>query len=345
MSFTDLTNELMDSVEQPGLAEIERRMRRRRRRRAVRAGLASAAAVLAVVGGVAVLRPGPAPAPEPAAPPADGTVHWASTGDADHLYAMVQSCANCPAELLGSDDGGDSWTVRASSVGTALVVRGPETLSVTIGVNITMISVDGGRTWQKVTADPAPVAAVPDGGWLQCADFLALEGPVAPSGETCMPTVIDPAARTARPLASPPERFAARALVRMPAAAGWWLLGSRDGAAAVAVSQDRGAHWVVTRPFGAEPGGAPMSVTRESVDGRRAVLTVNWEYAGSRMTSRQFTTDGGVLWSAERADSIAPVDLPPQAVAGPDGRYTVTAGDSMRVTSDGVGYEEYRPRV
>ncbi|WP_433203177.1 hypothetical protein ACQP00_33675 [Dactylosporangium sp. CS-047395] len=344
MSFTDLTNELMDSVEQPGLAEIERRTRRRRRRRALRGGLTGAAAVVAVVAGLALLRPGPAPAPEPAAP-GDGTVHWAGTGDAGHVYAIVQSCASCPAELLGSDDGGDTWTVRTSSVGTALVVRGPRTLSVTIGVDITMVSVDGGRTWQQVTLDPAPAAGVPDGGWLQCADFLALEGPVAPTGETCIPTVIDPAARTARPLADPPEAFAARSLVRLPAAAGWWLLGNRDGEPAVAVSQDQGAHWVVTRPFGPVAGSAAMSVTRESLDGRRAAWTVVWQDAGSRSTSRQFTTDGGVLWSAQREDAVAPLDLPPQAVAGPDGRWTVTAGDTIRITTDGVRYEELRPRL
>jgi hypothetical protein len=84
---------------------------RRRRRRAKRrlTGIAAGAVVAVVAGSAALVIGGSGPGDLPADAPAPS---WIFAVDADHLYAVRSGCESCPEELLGSDDGGITWTRR-----------------------------------------------------------------------------------------------------------------------------------------------------------------------------------------------------------------------------------------
>ncbi|MDG6105096.1 sialidase family protein [Dactylosporangium aurantiacum] len=237
-----------------------------RRRRRVTGLAVSAVALAALVAGVGT---GVLGAPsDPPAPPAqsadggppgirDGAVLSVAAADAEHLYAKVWACPDpgdpqrCTAQLTGSDDGGRNWTLRSPDVAGDVSAPAPGSLLMTVEkdnddpqgpklLHVPWVSRDGGRSWTQVVAGTAPVAQVPAGGWLQCADPQRLD-------DACRPVAVDPATARSAPLATVPD-LRIEGVVDVPAAGGLWLTGrSLDGAhrPAVAVSHDRGLTWSV----------------------------------------------------------------------------------------------------
>lgn len=249
--------------------------RRQRRRVAAFAAAGVAAALVVAFVGVDLLgsvgdnRVARDPRPnstEEEPPPAwltDGGLVTAVATGADHLYAVKAVCKvkeQCSYRLIGSDDGGATWTVRQETFGDALnyhveapavgvlyhvVTRdnpdydanpdGPKMLSQP------RISTDGGRTWVDVREVTAPVDAVPAGGWLECKVVR---------DEPCAKLIaFDPANARAAPLRKQPE-FRMFAIKRLPDSAGFWLIGSDPATnrPMVATTADRGRTWTTLRP-------------------------------------------------------------------------------------------------
>src|SRR5687768_14248491 len=72
-------------------------------------GIVAGAVAAVAVGSAALVVGGPGRE----TPPADQTsLSWIFAVDRDHLYAVRPACDGCPEELLGSDDGGVTWTRR-----------------------------------------------------------------------------------------------------------------------------------------------------------------------------------------------------------------------------------------
>jgi hypothetical protein len=243
-----------------------------RRRRWRRTGWATAAVAAVAVGGIGLtmLQPradnpagsGPLPSQTAQGWPADtqdGTVISAAATDSSHLFAAINACTvkdgerQCVAQLVGSDDGGRTWTVRQADIGDGQITSpAPGALLQTIEtVNPAYdgtanngpklfrkprISTDGGRTWADVKPGSAAVQQVPTGGWieLECG-----------TDTPCKILAIDPATAQSAPLANQtPLDVIAKAGV--PTSAGFWITGRERGGShrpAVAVSHDRGRTW------------------------------------------------------------------------------------------------------
>jgi photosystem II stability/assembly factor-like uncharacterized protein len=265
--------------------------RRRTRVRAVGGGTLGAAAVAGLVVAVTTLvgPPGATPAPaasSDAAPIAAAVngISWVSAADAEHLYASVVRCpggrpsAGCPEQLLGSDDGGRTWTLRsATHVPTSAFFAGPSTLvgrdiSVWGGTGVPVknpaeliVSTDGGRNWQDMTDSTTPVASVPSGGFATCGP-TAVEATERTYRVRCTVYAVDPAARRAAPLANQPPLATidplttVRSLGGRTAGAALWLTGSQGAhvgnGLSVAVSRDGGRTW---RTTAVDPGCSALS--------------------------------------------------------------------------------------
>jgi photosystem II stability/assembly factor-like uncharacterized protein len=238
-----------------------------------------AAAVTGTVVAVTALGGSPGSTPTPAgssgAPPAGATfngISWVTAADAEHLYATVLRCPNgldrCPQQLVGSDDGGRTWTLRsATHVPQSAYFAGPSTL---VGRDVSLwagtgtpvknsaelsVSTDGGRNWHDIADSTTPVASVPDGSFATCGPEL---GPS--SGQTyrltCTVFAVDPAARRAAPLASQPAlesidpSLTLQSFGGTTAGAALWVTGSSGAGpgngVSVAVSRDAGRTWRTT---------------------------------------------------------------------------------------------------
>jgi hypothetical protein len=258
MSVTDLRDLFEELAATPGpptrsTAEATYAVGRRRwrRRRAVTAATATMLAAVTAAGIAATaigLRPDPVAPPVSAGivAPEPGIVRWAGAADADHLYLAYFACRvgpSCPktrVRIVGSDDGGQTWTQRSAAVDLGdITVLGPGLL---VGhgsaqPNGPTLSADGGRTWRPLTVADRPAPAVPAGGGLICLSTSA-----QPPAD-CGLYAVDPAAGTA-------SRLVARPTVVVPdqdhvttAGGAIWLGGMGDGWPAVAVSRDGGRNW------------------------------------------------------------------------------------------------------
>ncbi|MEV4623130.1 hypothetical protein AB0J74_31025 [Asanoa sp. NPDC049573] len=300
--------------------------RRHRRATAWAAGAVVGVVLVGAMGVTTARAPGGSPvtAPHPAqsadgwpAETHDGTIISAAATDATHLYAGIAACPwqgqvrHCTARLVGSDDAGRTWTVRQADFGDGRVTApAPGVLLRTIEDVAspppkieyeTRLSTDGGRTWRVLRSSPDPVAEVPAGGWVQCAE---------PSVQVCTLLAVDPATALAAPLASQPA-LTIDAPAQVPVSAGVWVTG-RDpddrSRPAVAVSHDRGRTWS-THVFGREEmPSAYRSAVPHSVDGSTAYTVVS----GSKPTVFR-SIDGGRSWQP------GPETLPSSAGADGDG--------------------------
>ncbi|GIJ45992.1 hypothetical protein Val02_28780 [Virgisporangium aliadipatigenens] len=297
--------------------------RRRQQRLAM-----GAAALLAVIGltagaGLAVVSaarndPAARPSPDPTADgwPADtrnGTVISAVATDAEHVYAGVNSCVldgggqrACAATLMGSDDGGRTWTLRQAEFGDGRVsspapgvllrlVEQPPADGERRSSTLYRTSTDGGRSWAELELRTEPVAEVPAGGWAECMNTY--DGGLPP--QPCVVGAFDPATRRAAPLATQPPVENLR-VVPVPPSVGLWVTGFDDaGVLTVATSHDRGRSWVRnTLGAGAAdvpPGSALGSLAVGAERGiAYAFIAVNGPTGRRYVVYR--TNDGGTTW-------------------------------------------------
>ncbi|MFC4042550.1 hypothetical protein ACFO1B_29330 [Dactylosporangium siamense] len=237
--------------------------RRRHRRVAAWVGGGVVAGALAVSLAAGAL--GLPPATPMQAPRGDGRIFAVAAADAEHLYAEVGNCGGgCTLDLVGSDDGGRSWTVRTRNLTGDLSAPAPGSLlrMVETGtegplpLHVPWVSRDGGRSWAEVRAGGGAVAEVAAGGWLQCASPRGINDP-------CTLIAVDPVNARSAPLAGPPDLFLDEP-VDVPVAGGFWVTGRDRGGQrpAVAVSRDRGRTWSTHVFTATETGDADLDMLR-----------------------------------------------------------------------------------
>lgn len=284
MDLREMFDELATDREPPTRLSADNAYTAGRRRTRVRALTSAALAAAAVAGAVVAVttlvgppKGTPAPAGSSDAAPVGAKfngVTWATAVDAKHLYAAVLRCPDngqlgvCPRQLLGSDDGGRTWTVRSTTdVPGSAYFAGPNTLVAQGGGSLDasgfprknstqfIVTTDGGRHWHDITEATTPVTSVPSGGFAAC-------GPetMATNGNTdrlsCTVYAVDPAARRAAPLANQPAvdsidpSLTVTSLGGTKAGEALWVTGWSGGGPgaglSVAVSQDAGRTWRTT---------------------------------------------------------------------------------------------------
>jgi hypothetical protein len=219
---------------------VHGRWRRRVSRRLT--GIVAGAVAAVVAGSAALVLGGSGPGDLPA----DGSaLSWIFAVDADHLYAVRSRCEGCPEELLGSDDGGATWTRRTDqtdhsfrlTVGPkgALLVEGIRAAGATPPaqageISGTAISADGGRTWTSVVDDPEPWPSAPVGAILTCG-----------SGSDCPLGAIDPETGRRSPLPGQPPDSGGRRTY--PVRGAIWVDTQAVSAWSTSVSRDGGRTW------------------------------------------------------------------------------------------------------
>ncbi|WP_326999834.1 glycoside hydrolase [Dactylosporangium sp. NBC_01737] len=344
----------------------------RRRRRATAWTVCGTAVVALVAGlGTGLLgAPSGTPAPAQSAegrPPGvrDGSIVTIAAADAEHLYAGVWGCtgsggaAQCTLNLVGSDDGGRTWTVRmrnfdgdlyAPATGSLLRIlekdnddpQGPKLL------HVPWVSRDGGRTWVELRAGAGTMPQVPAGGWIQCAAPQRL-------GDPCVLIGADPVNARSAPLATQPD-LDVDGIVGAYADGRLWVTGrERTGEhrPAVAVSRDGGRSWsahVFTR---AETGESPSDqysfVRPASTDGVTGYTIISTpdptDSTGVGPTTRATagiktlvfrTGDGGLTWQAVHPSQTLPRRYYQDADA-----YVAADGSHVVLTSDNPPYTWY----
>ena len=231
----------LDSVISRATAVNRLRWRRRRAWRRL-TGIAAGAVAAIVAGSLGLVLGGSGSGDLPADGPAPS---WIFAVDADHLYAVRSGCEGCPEELLGSDDGGVTWTRRTDrtdrsfrlTVGPkgALLVEGIRAVGASPPaqageISGTAISADGGRTWTSVVDDPEPWPSLPAGAILSCG-----------SGASCPLGAIDPETGRRSPLPGQPPASQGRRTY--PVRATIWVDTQDESAWSTSVSRDGGRTW------------------------------------------------------------------------------------------------------
>jgi photosystem II stability/assembly factor-like uncharacterized protein len=226
-----------------------------------------------------------------------GSVVWAGAGDRDHLYALrtictppTRPCATGP--LLGSTDGGRTWTERRRPAGsgafTGVAVLGVSIVRMT-GPDGDVISVDGGWHWSATAGDPQPLRSVPD-----AAEALGWTATTA--GQTRV-AAVDPATGAIRVLEVQPP-LTEIAVPPIPDDLGIWVTGLDcvTRRPAVSVSQDRGQTWTTALLPDLPPVtwlNPPAIATLDTADGRVAYVQAE---VGPAEEAVFRTTDGGSTW-------------------------------------------------
>lgn len=323
--MTDLRELLRQAAQRPAPAsplvadELFAAGRRRHRRRRVTAG--SAAAFLAVaaaltVTGTLTAKPGHDGSaaddgvsavrqqPRPGVSGPGAIIQWAGATDADHLYLAYLHCDRLAChkgsfDLVGSDDGGHTWSDRASGLAAdGWRVVGPGTVLAMRESTIEhpLVSVDGGRTWSGLTVVPA-TKMVPDGGTLICHS--------ASTQAPCRLFAVDPGAGLLAPLSGQPALTLQPSSSIVDAVGRLWVSGTDRASVrpAVAVSLDRGrtwsAHVFTGLPACATPScDAPALAT---ADGRTVYATMS-DTAGQRRVV--YRSDDGRAWSRVDAGDV-----------------------------------------
>lgn len=298
--MTDLNELLRQAAEEPAPASplaagelFAAGRRRHRRRRRMMVGGALAATVLAIAGALGATSTFTAQ-PRPELPADRGTsvvrqeprpgvngpgaiIQWAGAADAEHIYLAYLHCAGTPCrkdsfDLVGSDDGGRTWSDRVTGLAADdWQVVGPGTLLATRQSTMKppLVSVDGGRTWSGLAAGSA-TDVVPDGGALICQ---------TPQHQApCRLYAVDPGAGRLAPLSAQPTlKFDPSASI-VDAGGRLWVAGTAraSGRPAVAISVDRGRTWS-PHVFDELPACTTQSCaapTLATADGRTVYVTV-----------------------------------------------------------------------
>jgi hypothetical protein len=335
----ELLQELADTPAPPSSFGAEQTFaagrQRRRRRRTVLSVIAAAVAVALVGGGTAVAtigrgaEPQPAesattrPDPRPGAASPGTIVQLIQAADAQHLYLAYMHCTGSACtktlfDLVGSDDGGRSWSTRAEGLGAySLQTAGAGQLVSVAGTKV-LGSTDGGRTWAELTVDTGSAASLPEGGTLTCR---------ATGGERpCQLSVVKLAERRVVPLAAqPPIATGPQAVQSFPGGR-IWAYGNDPvtGSTAVASSVDGGQHWSA-KAFDHASG-------LSTVDGRTVYVTTE---------DRVYRFDGGGWTVMDAADMPAGV-APRWSYVAADGSIIVCttaarSDDTQYWKSDGKG--------
>ncbi|GAA3754530.1 hypothetical protein GCM10022225_44140 [Plantactinospora mayteni] len=246
--------------------------RRRRRRAAAMAGTAFAVTACAVATAAVVAMPGTGSGPAPvddqvasAAPtgapgvlPHPGRIQWMRAADSRHLYLALSTCSGGPCktiwQLVGSDDGGRTWTERGTPAQYAnALVLGPDLLLVDRtteplgGRPSTLVaSRDGGRSWQATGTAPA-VPAVAPGSFAVCRPDPETEsgGTSIPGVEPCQVYAFDPVTNRVSPLTEQPAQILGDRQAIVESDGRLWAPGyDRESARpAIATSVDGGRSW------------------------------------------------------------------------------------------------------
>ncbi|WP_433060436.1 WD40/YVTN/BNR-like repeat-containing protein [Dactylosporangium sp. CS-033363] len=211
--------------------------RRRTRQRWAVAGAGVATALLALL--VPVSRH-PAPSLETPAPPA--AITEAVQTDADHVYVLRRplECdpmpkGGCAGRLLGSDDGGRTWTERSTAALTSLTSPTPGVLRAAFDDDLMRFSTDGGRTWKGEQRTDDAVNWLPPGGWMICLP--------SPRGG-CELYGVDPGYGLVKRMATGPWITTVQGLLPAPPDAGIWVWGTQpDGHLGISASRDKGMSW------------------------------------------------------------------------------------------------------
>jgi hypothetical protein len=233
--------------------------RRRRRMSRRLTGIVAGAVAAVVAGSAALVLGGSGPGDLPAG---GSALSWIFAVDADQLYAVRSGCEGCPEELLGSDDGGITWTRRTDrtdrsfrlTVGPtgALLVEGirPAGSSPPADageISGTAISADGGRTWTSVVDDPEPWPSPPAGAILSCG-----------SGSDCPLGAIDPKTGRRSPLPGQPPDSGGRRTYSVRGRI--WVDTQESSAWSTSVSRDGGRTWS-TESQPCQPAGCGLGYT------------------------------------------------------------------------------------
>jgi hypothetical protein len=371
--MTDLRELLEQAADGPapasGLAadELFAAGRRRHRRRRIVAGAAAAAAVLGIVAALSATSLLTAQ-PRREEPPADrqtsvvrqeprpgvhgpgAIIQWAGAADAEHIYLAYLHCAGSPCrkdsfDLVGSDDGGRTWSDRATNLPAYdWQVVGARTLLVTnVSATERLVSVDGGRTWSSLTTG-SPTEAVPDGGALVC------DSPQHQAA--CRLYVVDPGAGRLAPLsAQPPLKLSQPASI-VDANGRLWVTATdrASGRPAVAFSLDRGRTWSThvfddLAPCTAQSCPAPTLAT---ADGRTVYVTIPDPAQRERVAYR---STGGRSWSRLGTGNVPYGQGTGWSYVAADGSHVICAMSErgrkadecqFRAAKGGAGYQRTR---
>ncbi|MBX6751762.1 MAG: exo-alpha-sialidase, partial [Micromonosporaceae bacterium] len=289
----------------------------------------------------------------------DGAViQWIGAPDATHIYlayaSCVPSCLTARYDLVGSDDGGRTWSTRA--IGLEIVPLQVLPSGTLLGILVSeptyVSSTDGGRTWHPLIQRPGSAAAVPPGGGLIC----------GPRDGSCGLLTVDARGENLVQLANHPPGFVTYDVLEVVDSRVWMIgVDTLARRPAVATSVDGGATWSVhpltDRPacdrgscvmpnvdVNAQGTAVAMFVDRpESIEVFRSVGDgwtrldtsalagpASWSYVAADGTHIVQTTDGGRprFWAvAPTADRYTQLELAglPSSVSSvrlePDGRY------------------------
>jgi hypothetical protein len=286
--------------------------RRRRRRRRIMAGAAAAAlAAVTALSATSVLTAQPRreepPAdreasvvrqePRPGVSGPGAIIQWVGAADAEHLYLAYLHCKGSPCrkdsfDLVGSDDGGHTWSDRASGVvADDWQVVGPGTLLAMRESTMKppLASMDGGQTWSGLAVKSA-ATVVPDGGALAC---HSTDG-----HKPCQLFAVDPRAAWLAPLSTQPALRLDHSSSIVDVGGRLWLTGT-DRASdrpAVALSLDRGRTWSshVFAEMAACPAQSCAAPALATADGKTVYVTVPDPAGRERIVYR---SDDGRAWS------------------------------------------------
>lgn len=334
--------------------------RQRRRRRAVvaNAAVAVALAMAAGTGIAAMVRSEPTVRGESGTggekslpgvlPYPGGLVQMVRAADARHLYVLVStqsSCAKQPCDkssmqLVGSDDGGRTWSDRGGPIRVIgfEVLKADRLLAVEpSGPSDTKewelrTSTDGGRTWHTTERAPA-VAAVSSGSTALC---WPESGGVA--GSPCIVHALDPTSRRIAPLTNQPPLTLSTELLIGESGGRLWASGvdQATGRPAVAVSRDAGRTWstkvFVDAPACSSEGCQPPYLT--TGDGPTAyAVVVRVRHRAVYRYVENAGRDGGD-WQRDTGVDKVPVDH----LVG--GAQSFVAADGTHVLSQVVPYPD-----
>ncbi|MEO3928975.1 hypothetical protein ABGB07_34720 [Micromonosporaceae bacterium B7E4] len=244
--------------------------RRLRRRRTAMAGTAFAVTACAIATAALVAMPGSGPAAvddraataaaagPPGTLPHPGRIQWMRAADSQHLYLALSTCSGGPCktewQLVGSDDGGRTWTERGAPGQYAeALVLGPDLLLVDrppvpagSGRWTLEASRDGGRSWQATGTGPAVPGMAP-GSFAVCRPDPDAEpaGTSIPGSEQCRVHAFDPVTNRVRPLTEQPPQILVDRQVITESDGRLWAPGfdRESGRPAVATSADGGRNW------------------------------------------------------------------------------------------------------